>query len=160
MQIYLFMFPKIYSCRKHKNIFTFSIMSQHWDGTGMWNPSSWRARSQASCNTQYHGCWWPGDARSLGIISHGIDLICLEYLGFNAIRNYLYECRRQTSVILLSKMCWCQSHYVPRWNSADCELVHIYWCIYINTYMCVYPQGLKGLFYTGSYVYVYVPPGP
>ena len=27
-------------------------------------------------HTQYHGCWWPGNARSQGINSHGIDL-CL-----------------------------------------------------------------------------------
>ena len=26
-------------------------------------------------HSQYHGCWWPGDARSQSISSHGIDLI-------------------------------------------------------------------------------------
>ena len=25
-------------------------------------------------HSQYHGCWWPGDARSQGISSHDIDL--------------------------------------------------------------------------------------
>ena len=28
---------------------------------------------------QYHGCWCPGDTRSQGISSHGIDLILMEY---------------------------------------------------------------------------------
>ena len=30
-------------------------------------------------HNQYHGCWWPGDIRSQGIRSHGIDLFFLEY---------------------------------------------------------------------------------
>ena len=25
-------------------------------------------------HSQYHGCWWPGEARSQGISRHGIDL--------------------------------------------------------------------------------------
>ena len=28
--------------------------------------------------SQYHGCWWPGDARNHGISSHSIDLVLLE----------------------------------------------------------------------------------
>ena len=36
--------------------------------------------------TQYHGCWWPGDARSQAINNHGIDLICLEYCSFSTSR--------------------------------------------------------------------------
>ena len=35
---------------------------------------------------QYHGCWWPGDARSHGISSHGIDLNFLEYSGLSTRR--------------------------------------------------------------------------
>ena len=31
--------------QKHRNIFTFSIMSQHFDGTGCWNPSLWKTRT-------------------------------------------------------------------------------------------------------------------
>ena len=30
-------------------------------------------------HSQYHGCWWPGDNRSQGINSHGIDLVSWEY---------------------------------------------------------------------------------
>ena len=29
--------------------------------------------------SQYCGCWWPGEARSQGISSHGIDLVLLGY---------------------------------------------------------------------------------
>ena len=32
-----------------------------------------------------HDCWWPGDDRSQGISSHGIDLFLLEYSSFNTI---------------------------------------------------------------------------
>ena len=34
---------------------------------------------------QYHGCWWPGDARSHAINSHDIGLVRSEYSGFTAI---------------------------------------------------------------------------
>ena len=27
--------------------------------------------------SQYHGCWWPGDTRSHGINNHGINLVLL-----------------------------------------------------------------------------------
>ena len=33
-------------------------------------------------HSQYHGCWWPGDARSQGISSHGADLVLLKYSSF------------------------------------------------------------------------------
>ena len=35
-------------------------------------------------HTQYQGCWWLGDARSRGISSHGINIVCLEYFGASA----------------------------------------------------------------------------
>ena len=31
-----------YFFRKHKNIFTFPIISHHWDDAAIWNPSSWK----------------------------------------------------------------------------------------------------------------------
>ena len=33
--------------------------------------------------SQYRGCWWPGDARSQGISSHGIDLVLSEYFSLS-----------------------------------------------------------------------------
>ena len=40
---------------------------------------------------QYHGFWWPGDARSQVISSHGIDPVIIEYSGFNTRRVNLAE---------------------------------------------------------------------
>ena len=38
---------------------------------------------------QCHGCWWPGNGRSRGISSHGIDLVLQWYSGFSMRRaNY------------------------------------------------------------------------
>ena len=36
--------------------------------------------------SQLFGCWWPGDAESQGITSHGIDRVVPEYSGFSNIR--------------------------------------------------------------------------
>ena len=33
--------------------------------------------------SQYHGCWWPGDRRNQGISSHDVGLVCLEYSSFS-----------------------------------------------------------------------------
>ena len=33
---------------------------------------------------QYHGSWWPGEARNQGISNHGIDQILTEYPGLGA----------------------------------------------------------------------------
>ena len=33
-------------------------------------------------HSQYHGCWWPGDARSQDISSHDIHLVFPEYSSF------------------------------------------------------------------------------
>ena len=65
-------------------MFAFSLISQHWDDTGSWNPSSWKTRTHLSCS-QYHGCWWPGDAQSQGISRYGTDHVP-QYSGFSIIR--------------------------------------------------------------------------
>ena len=67
------------------------LIFQQWDGTGSWNPCSCKARTFLSCG-QFYGCWWPGDARSQGISSHGIDLV-LEYSSISTRRvRYLLNC--------------------------------------------------------------------
>ena len=53
-----------------------SIIFQHGDGTGHWNPSPWRTRTHLSCIINMHGCRHPGHGRSHGISIHCIDLIC------------------------------------------------------------------------------------
>ena len=47
---------------------------------------------------QYHGCWWPGDARSQGISSGGINLFTSEYSDLSIKRV-------NTAKKVLSK-CW------------------------------------------------------
>ena len=32
-----------------QNVFSFSLISEHWDDTGSWNPSPWKTRIQLSC---------------------------------------------------------------------------------------------------------------
>ena len=36
--------------------------------------------------SQYHGCWWPGNARSQCISGHGIDLVVPQHSGFVTTR--------------------------------------------------------------------------
>ena len=57
---------------KHKDMFVFSIhfFFQNWDGTGNWNPSSQKTNT-FMVQSQYPGCWWPGDTRYQGISSQG-----------------------------------------------------------------------------------------
>ena len=56
------------------------------------NPYSWMTRTYYMYR-QYHGCWWPGFARSQGINNH--DLLFLEYSGFSAKRLNLYSGQNQ-----------------------------------------------------------------
>ena len=77
---------------RKRNVFTFSAISQDWDDSGSWTPSWWRTRT---C-----GCWCPGDARSQGFNSHGIEMVCPEYsdlstkrvdfVGTNSSLRFLY----------------------------------------------------------------------
>ena len=53
------------------NVLFLSIPGKtHWLGSslvsGIISMTDW-------LHDQYHGCWWPGDARSQGVSSHGID---------------------------------------------------------------------------------------
>ena len=69
--------------KKLKDTFAFSIISQHWDGTIHAQPVVVKSvvledTDPFILHIQYHGCWCPGDARSQGINSHGIDLVILE----------------------------------------------------------------------------------
>ena len=70
--------------RKHKNIFTFSVMSQNLIGicflsflkTGTDHyvlTFLMEDMDMLIYHSQYNGCWWPSDARSQGIGSHGMD---------------------------------------------------------------------------------------
>ena len=59
-----------------KDISSFSIVSQHWDSTCSWNPSSWKAFTQLSCTINTIASDdLPGDVMSYDIMGHGIDLL-------------------------------------------------------------------------------------
>ena len=61
---------------------------QHWDDIGVWNSLSWKTGDLCIPNSQYHCCWWPGDARSQGNRSHGVDGAFTEYFSLSIIRVY------------------------------------------------------------------------
>ena len=52
-----------------------SVLSflEHCDDAGRGSRTS-EDRKMFILHCQYHSCWWPGDVRSQGIGSHGIDL--------------------------------------------------------------------------------------
>ena len=73
--------------RKHENMLAFSIISQQWGGintTVEMLPLKYEV--WFILHIQYHDCWWPGDARSQGISSLGIDLVIPEYSDFSTTR--------------------------------------------------------------------------
>ena len=65
-----------------KEIFVFSIIPQHRS----LKSSLLEDRDPFMLQSQYHGCWWPGDARSQDINNHGIDLVRSEYSGFTTTK--------------------------------------------------------------------------
>ena len=46
----------------------------------------WRQRTSLTLHNQYHGCWWPGDDRRLGIKIQSIDLVRKDYSGRRSYR--------------------------------------------------------------------------
>ena len=52
------------------------IRTVHKRSVFHWIPSILQMPTHLSC-CQYHGCWWPSDARSQGNSSHDIDLVFL-----------------------------------------------------------------------------------
>ena len=52
----------------HETMFTFPIISEHWDGDDNWNPSSLKAKTYLFCIFNNHGCWWTGDARPVDCV--------------------------------------------------------------------------------------------
>ena len=53
-----------------------------------------------SLNSQYHGCSWPGDARSQGINNHDIDQVEPGQLGPHTLR-VKSTCRSGKRLVLL-----------------------------------------------------------
>ena len=65
--------------RDQKHIFTFYVIHPYWHDTGSWNLPSNKARTYLFCSivqSQNHGCWYPGNAKSQGVSNH--DIYCVE----------------------------------------------------------------------------------
>ena len=53
---------------KHKNIFVFSVILQHWDSRDSLNPSFLiENKDPFILYSQYECCWWPDNTNSQGI---------------------------------------------------------------------------------------------
>ena len=62
--------------RKHDNICASLFNYRYWVCAGGWNPSGlMEDRELVTLRSQWYCCWYPGDARSQGISSHGIDIV-------------------------------------------------------------------------------------
>ena len=108
---------------KHKNTFTFCIINQHWNGTDSLYPSSMKTMTCLSRMGQYCCCWWPGDAKSQGISSHGIDWFLLEYSSFSTWRelpievplvsifkNIIWSSKTFLQRLFVRNLCVCSQH--------------------------------------------------
>ena len=58
-----------------KHVFIFYVIPPCWYDKGSWNPSYGKTRTDLFLHGQYHGCWWPGDARSQGISNNDIQYV-------------------------------------------------------------------------------------
>ena len=90
---------------KHKNMFAFSINSQHW--CRFFKSFFIEDKGLPVLHIQYDVCWWPGDARSL---------VCLEYS--------VISIRRGNSTIFPPK--YSSKHSIARpWGwGMGCPLTH------------------------------------
>ena len=55
--------------------------------------------------SQYHGCWWPGDARSQVISSHGVENFS-EYSSFRTIKVNYFFCWYLDQVFIIAYNPW------------------------------------------------------
>ena len=75
------------------HVFPFSIIFPHWDEAAAEIFPQGRQWPWPILYNQYHGCWWPGDARSQGISCHCIDLVHPKYFRLSTRRvNWLTHC--------------------------------------------------------------------
>ena len=78
------------------------IVSQCWQCTGSWNLSLWNTRT-CSANSQDHRCWWPGDIRSQGISSHGVDPVLRNITASALVKLIMISRHSQNSISTLYK---------------------------------------------------------
>ena len=102
--------------RENKNILTYSILSQHQDGTGSRNPSLWKTRTLSFCKVS---TMVAVDLATLGVISNdGIDQTIAEYLGYNFSTKVnhiaMAYCKRDVTPLLMH---WsCASFALTHWG--------------------------------------------
>ena len=70
--------------REEKHISTIYVIRPHWLGTGSWNPVPDNNLPILRC--QYNGYWCPGEARSQGISSNGIQYVEPNLFGLRTFR--------------------------------------------------------------------------
>ena len=65
---------------------------------------------------QYHGCWWPVDTKSQSISSHDIDLVRMEYTGFNSVGFKNHQQIWFTTVPPSKWLCHTRLHSTISWH--------------------------------------------
>ena len=73
---------------KNHKICVFSITFHHWLGANRWKRSLKDRISHIQYH-RYHACWWPGDARSQGSNTHGVDFVLREYSSLHHWRHQI-----------------------------------------------------------------------
>ena len=93
-----------------KNIHIFFSFLNTWDSSGKWGPLI-EGEDPSNLLHQHYGCWWPGDARSQGSISRGIEveLVFLAYYSFRKISVRMLKleqnsCHWEDNIFKLMKM--------------------------------------------------------
>ena len=63
------------------------------------------AKDLSILHSQYHGCWWPGDASRRGISSYGTGLVCPKHSSFITQRvNYNRTKNKYNSALFYIKI--------------------------------------------------------
>ena len=105
-------------------------MSQQWEGVGTWNLSSWKTKTHLFY--KYHGCWWPGNTKSLDISGHCFALVHPEYSSFSnsKVNNIFSELASCTYAFFL--------------NSLQIDCIHriLFWTMFTQVLVLHPRQGL------------------
>ena len=77
-------------------------------------------------STQYHGYWWPGDARSQGISGNGIELVLQEYHSLNTRRvNHTHSSMVSHPGSIIWSFWYSEPNINGQWNYMYCQTSNI-----------------------------------
>ena len=123
-----------------------SFFNTEMDVTGTWNSASWK--DLCTLRSQYDVCWWPGDARSQVISTHGIDLVFPKYfsLSSNGLNvpvlwmsmNLDYRFARHAIVSLHLQICLRSvdiSGAIIIWNRTQYIFVLFCFCLFVCLFL-------------------------